>query len=236
MMLNYHLESIMEYADQRLIKIALTAALVSDIISEQDFFELRKIKDIKIFCEKLNELKSAKSTDKIKYEIICFKTSEGNFWDKKEGQGFFLRGASCVDWFTGWDESHFTEKSEIISVKRLIDGEIFTVQKEHCASKERTDDYPNKRINKFFIREGVMYAQFDEGKDANNGCLPITSIKKVATKTYARPPAGITPRYIWMEQRKEEIEQAMKRYAAAGIDFPKHFHEEYLFVITHLNS
>lgn len=78
---------------------------------------------------------------------------------------------------------------QIHSVKRLSDNVVLTVMEGVYGSTERTDGYPNKPIKKFFIKEGLMYAQFDEGHGNNDGCLPITSIKKQSDviQKYATP-------------------------------------------------
>ncbi len=67
---------------------------------------------------------------------------------------------------------------EIFSIKRLSDGEILVAGKGNYGSVERTDGYPNKPIKKFLLKDGVMYAQFDEGRGCNDGCLGINSIRK----------------------------------------------------------
>ena len=40
-------------------------------------------------------------------------------------------------------------------------------------------------------------------------------------KCPVRPPLGITPFYIWNEQRKKDIEEAIIRYTLAEMQVPK---------------
>lgn len=77
----------------------------------------------------------------------------------------------------------FKDAVDIHSVRRLSDNVVLTAMDGNYGSTERRDGYPNKPIKKFFIKEGLMYAQFDEGHGNNDGCLPFTSIQKLPTPT-----------------------------------------------------
>lgn len=41
-----------------------------------------------------------------------------------------------------------------------------------------------------------------------------------------RPPIGIIPRYLWIEQRKSELISAINRYMKAGVKVPVEWLEE----------
>lgn len=41
-----------------------------------------------------------------------------------------------------------------------------------------------------------------------------------------RPPIGIIPKYLWIEQRKSELMSAIDRYMKAGIKVPIEWLEE----------
>ena len=72
------------------------------------------------------------------------------------------------------------EDTNIISVLRLTDGEVFTIQKENCCAGETYSHppYPNKPIKKFFFYNDNLMCQFDEGHGSNDGCVSINSIQK----------------------------------------------------------
>lgn len=44
--------------------------------------------------------------------------------------------------------------------------------------------------------------------------------------TKKKPPLGVLPRWAWIEQRIEELEQAIERYKAAKMDWPPEWAEE----------
>lgn len=71
-------------------------------------------------------------------------------------------------------------KFPIHSVRRLSDGEVFTVG--DVTVTVGYVDYPNKPIKRFFIKEGVMYIQWDEGRGSNDGCMGLNAIEKVIPK------------------------------------------------------
>lgn len=61
----------------------------------------------------------------------------------------------------------------------------------------------------------------------------ITKIKLQNTK---RPPFGITPRFIWIEQRIDEIIKAMDRYREAKKEIPKDWYFELAQLETEKNK
>lgn len=42
-----------------------------------------------------------------------------------------------------------------------------------------------------------------------------------------KPPLGIEPNYIWVERRKMDLKEAIKRYADAEMEIPSEWLEEY---------
>jgi hypothetical protein len=62
----------------------------------------------------------------------------------------------------------------IHSVRRISDGEVFELHKVYYDEMDRN----LKPIKKFFVKDSVMYAQFDEGRGSNDGCLGVNSLKK----------------------------------------------------------
>lgn len=57
----------------------------------------------------------------------------------------------------------------------------------------------------------------------------ITKIKLQNTK---KPPLGLTPHFIWIEQRIEDIIKAMDRYREADKEIPK----KWYFELAHLET
>ena len=111
------------------------------------------------------------------WEIQSFKNVDNGIFFTRYEDGYFKaqphHGGNQESWMLS--ASHMA----ITSVKRLSDNQILAAMEGNYGSTERTDGYPNKPIKKFFISEGLMYAQFDEGCGRNDGCLPISSIKKI---------------------------------------------------------
>lgn len=72
------------------------------------------------------------------------------------------------------EERMLEEERPIYSVRRISDNQIFNVAEIYKDNMGRE----MKPVKKFFIKEGVMYAQFDEGRGVNDGCLGINSLQK----------------------------------------------------------
>lgn len=51
-----------------------------------------------------------------------------------------------------------------------------------------------------------------------------------------RPPFGLTPKYIWCEQRVQDIQEAIKRYAEANKSIPIEWITEYNKLITDIKK
>lgn len=49
-----------------------------------------------------------------------------------------------------------------------------------------------------------------------------------------KPPLGIIPHRLWIEQRVIEIVNAATRYRDAGFPIPKEWHDEYMELIKEL--
>lgn len=79
---------------------------------------------------------------------------------------------------------HINDDCSIHSVRRVVDGEVFTVNSENCVSSTTYlhPPYPNKPIRRFYITNGVMWCQFDEGNGVNDGVVGLNSIQKVKPK------------------------------------------------------
>lgn len=43
---------------------------------------------------------------------------------------------------------------------------------------------------------------------------------------YAKPPLGLRPKYVWLQERRDEIMDAMNRYSHAGKVVPVEWIEE----------
>lgn len=63
---------------------------------------------------------------------------------------------------------------KIKSVRRISDGEVFSISE----ITQNDTGYVYKPIKRFFIKDNVMYAQFDEGWGRNDGCLGLNALMK----------------------------------------------------------
>lgn len=139
-----------------------TDELVKEYLS-QFISPLQIIGNTPIMQTKIEAFKKSKEPKK-EYEIISFKhknelynlTNDGNY-----GRRNFINPASL---------NHVPEKSEIISVRRLSDGEVFTVGDRVMWGK------PCNIIRLFISSNGLMwcdlkYTNGNEYQNANIGCL-----------------------------------------------------------------
>lgn len=88
----------------------------------------------------------------------------------------------------------------IHSVRRISDGEVFELHKVYYDEMDRNI----KPIKKFFVKDSVMYAQFDEGRGSNDGCLGVNSLKK-QPKEQPKPLFTTDGGVIYYEGEKKEI-------------------------------
>lgn len=66
----------------------------------------------------------------------------------------------------------------IHSVKRNSDGSVFTVG--DIVDTWKHNGYPpSQKIKKFFLNEGLLYIQWEQGKGCNDGCMTLNAIQKV---------------------------------------------------------
>jgi len=118
-----------------------------------------------------------KSTNDVEW-VLNESANDGTYKNVNAGtkgfKGYDLigeeRGMECATVKSG--------KIEIYSVKRVSDGETFTVR-DICQSET---GYVYCPIRRFFIKDELMYVQFDEGHGKNDGCLTINSIEKAKPK------------------------------------------------------
>lgn len=131
--------------------------------------------DTKYFYKKENRDRWIEENTKNKpdYEIQCIQMHSHNYWiqeDKSYKSGLFEKGQP--------KEVLLKLNGIIHSVKRISDGEVFTAN-EVCQDEV---GHVFKPIKKFFIKDDVMYAQFDEGYGNNDGCLFLNALVKYTKK------------------------------------------------------
>ena len=132
--------------------------------------------DVKYFFKKENRDRwvEQNTTKKPDYEILSY------YWDGriyyKEDSGKFR----CKEYPSGaWSTIGHEDGGNVInSVRRNSDGEVFA-RNEVCQDEV---GHIFKPIKKFFINEGIMYAQFDEGHGSNDGCLGVNCLIKYTKK------------------------------------------------------
>lgn len=66
--------------------------------------------------------------------------------------------------------------------------------------------------------------------ESDNGCNVCSACESVVDPVYAarepKPPLGVMPRWLWLEQRYNDIHAAILRYQTAGFDVPVKWREE----------
>lgn len=122
-----------------------------------------------------------------------------------------------------WEELSRRADTKIKSVRRLSDGEVFTVGEE-CS-------YNNKdwwAISGFDVYDGKIGVLTDvtlrNGETGNNWrmCFLKSAKKKpqVLSTAAIKPPLGLMPEYLHKEQRLSEIKEAIQRYLDAQKPVP----------------
>jgi len=109
------------------------------------------------------------------YEILSFKVKYPPFviFKKMDNGMFGNLGDGIIS-----EKDMISIGHEIYSVKRVSDGETFSLR-DICQSET---GYVYCPIKRFFIKDELMYVQFDEGHGNNDGCLTINSIQKAKPK------------------------------------------------------
>jgi len=105
--------------------------------------------------------------------------------------------------------------TKIHSVRRISDNCVFSVGKEYAA-----DGYSKHLITGFSIGESDMrvHARWVDWAD---GYLPLKMLTAEPSpiaeqpKQVEKPPLGIMPQYLWVEQRINDLDAAVTRYINA---------------------
>lgn len=70
-----------------------------------------------------------------------------------------------------------------------------------------------------------------------NGCMNrCSNYVMVPDQCYVKPSLGITPRFIWNEQRITDIKEAIERRTKAFEEIPVEWINEYNELLTNLNA
>jgi hypothetical protein len=115
-------------------------------------------------------------------------------------------------------------KYHIEAVKRLSDGEVFSIgdgiEVFHEGQHKLTGI---KRIDGFRLKAGIIVCH-------SAGDSRLSEIQKAPKKEEPeaiKPPLGIIPEWLWKEQRMNELEKAIFRYDFAGKPRQKEWVDEY---------
>jgi len=122
--------------------------------------------------------------------------------------------------FTSMPDNRFS----INSVKRLSDGEVFTVGDK--IGWGEIGNYETTLLS-FRINNGRLEFEYPATKKYLTFCdfeQAIRLHKKAPSPSVERPPIGIMPEWIWKEERLKEIDTAMSRY----VEYHKNIPEEWL--------
>jgi len=103
----------------------------------------------------------------------------------------------------------------ILKVRRKSDNEVFSVNQ----------DTANGNIRRIYIEQGKLIIEMfpPVGENTLGRYFNINEIEKVKQPTVLfteRPPLGLKPRYIHVEQRITEIREAIQRYIDANKAVP----------------
>lgn len=103
-------------------------------------------------------------------------------------------------------ENKIGKKYSIHSVRRLSDGEVFTIGDEVKTNGEEIKNWWGK-ITEFWITGGndmhIVY---------NGHHYDISTFEKKAHIPEEKTPIGIIPEWLWKEQRIKELKAAIDRY------------------------
>jgi len=158
----------------------------------------------------INDFKNKKIIDK-EWEILTIKYGGNIFYN----------------FFTDPIPSDYT----IYSVRRLSDGEVFTIGDTvmyGLACSIKPIEWP---IDNFFIKEGDTDILV-RSKD-NEMVEYLGTLKKVNA---IKLPLGLMPEFIWKEKRVEEIDQAIMRYIKSGKEVPIEWIREHYMLEVDIKS
>ena len=114
----------------------------------------------------------------------------------------------------------------IHSVRRLSDGEVFTVGGTLLFTYEKLT------LRKIEIRPdtlgGLCLICFDDEIHGTKICEIISDAKKLPPQSKPeqpseRPPLGLTPMWLWREQRLDDLNEAIDRYNEFKKEIPSHW-------------
>lgn len=147
------------------------------------------------------------------WEIDSFKSNDWNnlILNKKEDGTFGSYSAKEIDLL-------YSSTHSIHSVKRLSDGEVFTVGDiVYFFGSKRPSPIERFEIHIFNKNHIAAY----------NGAYGtgIGVLRKVEKKL-ERPPLGLMPKNIWIEKRIEDIAQAIRRYIESSFHVPQEWIDE----------
>ena len=180
----------------------------------------RLYKSIQDYLKRSKEEKIMKNKN---WEILSF--SDGfNIYTKHK---LFTKDPKCFSinqarWYTE-EELLNVKKYLIHSVKRLSDGEVFTIG----------DTIDNFRTETTII---PIIKEIKIGKDdliilsADHWCCELNVARKKSKSI--KPPLGIIPRKLWIDERILDLNSAILRYKEAGKEWPKEWDEESIELIA----
>lgn len=129
----------------------------------------------------------------------------------------------CKSNWVNFPLGHPEKVSEtIISVKRLSDGEVFTVGDRVMYALACIDKPIEWTIDNFFIKDGTSDILVRSKDNINVEFLGTIKRPHVIEK----PPLGLMPMFIHHEQRLTEINEAISRYITANLPIPKEWLNE----------
>lgn len=144
------------------------------------------------------------SSNEKDWEIECIQHGNKNYWRKQDGlynSDLFVGGTSS-EWL-------LNNGGTIFQVTRKSDGVVFSVGDKHSGTS-----YKDRTIEGFILLNNEIIIKQHGGNTLLSDAQPLPNT------TSKRPPLGLMPMDIWKEQRLDDINAAIIRYAEANLSIP----------------
>lgn len=115
---------------------------------------------------------------------------------------------------------------EIERMRETVENLTATTKRGEHFWQERCE-----RLKKLLLARKLSNADLHraviQGALTRNDANWIQGLPEEEDQHYIKPPLGIEPHYIWVQQRKLDLIEAMKRYIKAEVEIPRDWLEEY---------
>lgn len=193
-----------------IMNTVITDEMVKGFLKTEVFF---KVSEEQVL-ERWDKFKASHSVSeggesKIDWEIVEIYFGDLKSKDALSIYDFKVKGSRHAHW-------------NIHSVRRLSDGEVFTV------GDLVEDGGKNKKIIGLEVNDlwaSGLFATIEFGGQTDLSLL--TKAPEVKEPLIEKPPIGVMPEWLWREQRMNELQKAIDRYDFAGMARNKEWVKEY---------